>query len=59
MKNGRCQIHGGRNHGAPAGAANGNYRHGQSTKVAIEQRREDMARVRGLERLARQIGLID
>ncbi len=59
MKNGRCQIHGGRNHGAPAGAANGNYRHGRCTKEAIANRRAANARVRGLIREAKALGLVD
>ena len=58
MPNGRCRIHGGKSPGAPTGAANGNYKSGEYTQETIAMRREDMARVRELERLARQIGLI-
>ena len=58
MKNGRCRIHGGKSPGAPKGIANGNYRHGSYTKAAKAQRREDMARVQELERMARTAGLI-
>lgn len=58
MPNGRCRIHGGMSPGAPKGAANGNYKSGRFTQEAIEQRRDDLRRVRELARLARQIGLI-
>ena len=53
----RCQIHGGRA-GAPSGPRNGAFIHGKCTKSAIMQRRADMKRVKALERLARQVGMI-
>lgn len=35
----RCRMHGGRSTGAPTGAANGNFRHGDWTGDAIKHRR--------------------
>lgn len=40
MANGRCKLHGGKSLGAPRGAKNGNFRHGQRTQQALERRRE-------------------
>jgi hypothetical protein len=37
-RNGRCHLHGARA-GAPSGERNGNWRHGNETKVAKAQRR--------------------
>jgi hypothetical protein len=34
----RCRLHGGRSTGAPRGGANGNYRRGEFTAEAIEER---------------------
>ena len=57
-------MHGGKG-GAPSGERNGNYRHGNYTQEAIAARkarvavgREEMARLRELERLGRSMGLI-
>lgn len=35
----RCRLHGGLSPGAPRGAANGNFKHGEWTGEAIEHRR--------------------
>ena len=59
-------MHGGsRGSGGPRGAANGNYRTGNFTKEAIQERRqraqegrEAMARVMALKALARSLGMI-
>ncbi len=40
MANGRCKLHGGKSPGAPRGAKNGNFRHGQRTQETLERRRE-------------------
>jgi hypothetical protein len=45
----RCRLHGGISPGAPKGAANGNYRSGEWTAEAIEERRW----LRSLIRIAR------
>ena len=37
----RCQLHGGKSTGAPFGPANGNYRNGEWTNDAIEERRKE------------------
>ncbi len=57
-------MHGGVG-GAPCGKRNGNYKSGYYTQEAIAARkahvavgREEMARLRELERLGRSIGLI-
>lgn len=39
MPNGKCRIHGGLSPGAPRGAANGRYVHGDWTYEAVEERR--------------------
>ena len=54
----RCRMHGARSPGA-RGSSNGNFRTGEFTQESVAKRREDMARVRELARLARQIGMID
>jgi glucans biosynthesis protein len=35
----RCRLHGGLSPGAPRGSRNGNYKHGNWTAEAIEERR--------------------
>ena len=55
--NRRCQLHGGRG-GAPSGEKNGNYKHGRRTKKAIAAHQNSMARVRELERMARELGVL-
>ena len=40
-KKGRCRLHGGaRGSGGPPGKRNGQYRHGERTKVAIAERQK-------------------
>ncbi len=51
MANGRCKLHGGKSPGAPRGAKNGNFRHGQRTKEALERRREVRELLRGLREM--------
>jgi glucans biosynthesis protein len=47
----RCRMHGGaKGSGAPRGERNGNYRHGQFTSEAIQERRTLMALVKVLRR---------
>ena len=53
--NARCQIHGGRG-GAPSGHANGNYKNGQFTKERIAARRENMAKLKEINRIAKIYG---
>ncbi|MDF2974139.1 MAG: hypothetical protein K0R61_4589 [Microvirga sp.] len=40
MTNGRCRMHGGASPGAPPGKNNGNYKHGQFSREAVEARRQ-------------------
>ena len=54
----RCQLHGGKSTGVK-GERNGNYRHGRYTKEAIANRQAANARVRGLIREAKALGLLD
>jgi glucans biosynthesis protein len=52
----RCRMHGGAvGSGAPKGQANGSYRHGQCTCVAIEERRDAHALVALLRKSAKDI----
>src|SRR6266516_4796800 len=45
----RCRMHGGaKGSGAPSGERNGNYRHGQFTKEAIQERRALRAWIRAV-----------
>jgi hypothetical protein len=53
----RCRSHGGKA-GAPKGERNGNYRHGEFTKQAIERHRQDRAKLTEMAKLARKLGLI-
>ncbi len=56
----RCRMHGGaKGSGAPSGSANGNYRHGRFTAARMAIRKEETAQLRGLERLAKNIGMLD
>jgi hypothetical protein len=48
-----CRMHGGPGSGAPSGPANGNYRHGGSTKEAIYLMRDLNMLGRLLKRLPR------
>jgi hypothetical protein len=47
-------MHGGRSPGAPRGKANGNFRHGQFTCEAIQERRQMSAWITAMGRLARE-----
>ena len=49
-------LHGGASPGAPKGKANGNYKHGQFTNKAIEDRRILNALIKMLGRAAEQVG---
>lgn len=51
MANGRCKLHGGKSPGAPRGAQNGNFRHGQRTKEALERRREVLELLQSLREM--------
>jgi len=42
----RCRIHGGRSPGAPKGSGNGNFKDGESTAEAIQERQWLRAMVR-------------
>ncbi|WP_405041295.1 HGGxSTG domain-containing protein [Phenylobacterium sp.] len=44
----RCRMHGGTNPGAPAGPANGNWRHGLYSREMLQMRRELNAARRGI-----------
>jgi hypothetical protein len=44
MKNGRCRMHGGKSTGAP-------IKHGQRTKAAVAQRREDRGLIMALRKV--------
>nr|WP_305849377.1 HGGxSTG domain-containing protein [Nordella sp. HKS 07] len=39
----RCQLHGGKSTGAPTGANNGNWKHGQFTKEVLQRQHRDRA----------------
>ena len=54
----RCQLHGGKNTGVK-GECKSNYRHGRYTKEAIASRRAANARVRGLIREGKALGMFD
>ena len=54
----RCQLHGGKSTGVK-GERNGNYRHGRYTKEAIANRQAANARVRGLYREGKALGMFD
>jgi hypothetical protein len=45
MKNGRCRMHGGKSTGAP-------IKHGQRTKAAAAQKREDRGLIMALRRVS-------
>lgn len=45
MKNGRCRMHGGKSTGAP-------IKHGQRTKAALAQRREDRRLIMALRKVS-------
>ncbi len=50
-----CRMHGARG-GAPKGRANGAYRHGEHTKVAVATRRAVVALVREAREMAARLG---
>ncbi len=53
----RCRMHGGaKGSGAPKGKGNGNYRHGQFTCEAIEERRQIRALLVEMKAFAKSIG---
>lgn len=51
MKNGRCQMHGGKSTGAPKGNKNG-WKHGNRTAEAMEMRRRMRELIKGARELA-------
>jgi hypothetical protein len=55
MSNGRCRMHGGASPGAPTGKANGNYRHGDFTREALQQRRMLNSLIRMLRQSAGEV----
>ncbi len=48
-------MHGGSSPGAPKGKANGNYRHGRFTCVAIAERRQLSAWIKMMGQIAQQV----
>ena len=50
-----CRMHGARG-GAPTGDANGQYRHGRRTQVALTERREMLNLIRQLDKLIDEFG---
>ena len=49
-------MHGGASPGAPKGKANGNYRHGDLTGEAVAERRQLLAWIRMMGKVAQGIG---
>lgn len=54
MKNGRCQMHGGKSTGAPKGNKNG-WKHGNRSAETTEMRRQMRALIRGARELVEAI----
>lgn len=53
MANGRCRMHGGMSSGAPRGERHPNFKHGQRTLQAQEERREVRRALRAIRELLR------